>query len=139
MLDPTMAENWKSSCGEWQAVSSRIVSARLKLGEKVGQRGRREPVHGTIVSVYAPTHRVNQEEKDKFYTDLQSQIDGVAEEYILVVVGDFNARVGSSERHEDMWNDVRGYHGVGRIYEAGETLLSWCASMQQPDCDEHHV
>ena len=128
VLDPTMAENWKSSGGEWQAVSSRIVSARLKLGEKVGQRGRREPVHGTIVSVYAPTHRANQEEKDKFYTDLQSQIDGVAEEDILVVVGDFNARVGSSERHEDIWNDVRGYHGVGRINEAGETLLSWCAS-----------
>ena len=35
VLDPTVAENWKSSGGEWQAVSSRIVSARLKLGEKL--------------------------------------------------------------------------------------------------------
>ena len=44
-LDPTMAENWTSSGGEWQAVNSRIVSARLKLGDKAAQRGRREPVH----------------------------------------------------------------------------------------------
>ena len=116
VLDPAMAENWKSSGGEWQAISSRIVSARLKLGEKDVQRGRREPVHGTIVSVYAPTNRASQEEKNELYADLQSVIDGVAEEDVLMIVGDFNARVGSSERkEEDMWNDVRGCHGVGRI------------------------
>ena len=34
VLDPALAENWKSSGEEWQAISSRIVSARLKLGEK---------------------------------------------------------------------------------------------------------
>ena len=66
VLDPTMAENWKSGGGEWQALSSRIVSARLKLGEKDVQRGQREPVHGTIVSVYAPTYRAGQVEKDVF-------------------------------------------------------------------------
>ena len=86
-------------------------------------------MHGTIVSVYAPTNRASQEEKDEFYADLQSVIDGVAEEDVVMIVGDFNARVGSSERQEeeDMWNDVRGCHGVGRINESGEALLSWCA------------
>ena len=67
MLNPTMAKNWKFSGGEWQAISSQIVSARLKLGEEDVQRKRREPVHGTIVSVYAPTNRASQEEKDEFY------------------------------------------------------------------------
>ena len=35
VLDPTMEENWKSSGGEWQAISSQIASARLKLGKKM--------------------------------------------------------------------------------------------------------
>ena len=96
VMDPAMIENWKSSGGEWQAISSRIVSAKLKLGMKDVQRGRREPVHGTVVSVYATTNRASQEEKDEFYADLQSVIDGVAED-VLMIVGDFNARVGSSE------------------------------------------
>ena len=86
-------------------------------------------MHGTVVSVYAPTNQASQEEKDEFYADLQSVIDGVAEEGVLMIVGDFNARVGSSERQEeeDKWNDVLGCHGVGRINESGEALLSWCA------------
>ena len=85
-------------------------------------------MHGTIVSVYAPTNRASQEEKDEFYADLQSVIDGVAED-VLMIGGDFNARVGSSERQEeeDMWNDVRGCHGIGQINESGAVLLSWCA------------
>ena len=45
-------------------------------------------------------------------------IDCVAEEDVLMIVGDFNAKVGSSKRQEeDMWNEVRGCHGVGQINE----------------------
>ena len=96
------------------------------MGEKDVRRGQREPVHGTI-GVYDPTHWAGQEEKDEFYTDLQSVIDGVAED-VLMIVGDFNARVGSCKRQEeDMWNGVRGCHGVGQINKSGEALLSWCA------------
>ena len=98
------------------------------MGEKDVRRGQREPVHGTIVSVYYPTHQAGQEEKDEFYADLQSVIDVVAEEDVLMIVGDFSARVGSCKRQEeDMWNGVRGCHGVGQINESGEALLSWCA------------
>ena len=98
------------------------------MGEKDVRRGQREPVHGIIVSVYAHTHRAGQEEKDEFYADLQSVTDGVAEEDVLMIVGDFNARVGSSKRQEeDMWNGVRGCHEVGQTNESGEALLSWCA------------
>ena len=62
---------------------------------------REDEGNGTIVSVYAPTNRASQKEKDEFYADLQIVIDGVAEEDVLMIMRDFNARVGSSERQEE--------------------------------------
>ncbi len=62
VLDPNMAESWRE-CGEvWSAVSSRIVTARLRSCEKAvarSSRGRSGPV---CERVYAPTHRACQAE-----------------------------------------------------------------------------
>ena len=70
-------------------------------------------------------------EEKKFYSDLQDTLDTASEHDLLLVVGDFNARVGSTEREdrefEDTWNGVKGVHGVGRMNEAGADLLSFCA------------
>ena len=106
-----------------------IVSARLKLGEQVlGQASgyRSQPMHVSVISVCAPTHQASQEEKDVFYEDLQRVVDGIGGDNLLLILGDFNARVGSGERG-DAWEDVLGCHGVGRVNENGEALLSWCA------------
>jgi len=47
---------------------------------------------------------------------------------MLILVDDFNARVGNTPREEDsVWHGVRGYHGVGEMNESGENLLSFCA------------
>ena len=55
-------------------------------------------------------------------------LDGISGSDVLMIVGDFNARVGSGVRGEDdVWNGMRGCHGVGRMNESGEALLSWCA------------
>ena len=111
-----LAERWKSGGEEWKHVSSRIVSARLQLCDRAVGGRRQGPVFGSIVSVYAPTHRASQEDKDKFFADLQGVIDGISGSDVLMIVGDFNARVGSGVRGEDdVWNGVRGCHGVGRM------------------------
>ena len=86
-----------------------FVSARLKLGEKIVWRGQKEPVHGTVVSVYAPTNRASQGKKDEFYGGLQRTINDVAEQDILMIVGDVS-RIGSRER-QDIWTGVQGCHG----------------------------
>ena len=95
VLDPKMSIAWRSSGEEWKAVSSRIVTVRLRFEIS---RGVASPTFATIVSVYAPTHRAPQlqERKDLFYNDLQSAIDSIHKNDILLLVGDFNARVGSS-------------------------------------------
>ena len=43
------------------------------------------------------------------------------------MLGDFNARVGSSSSNEDEWRDVRGPHGIGELNSSGEQLLSFLA------------
>ena len=47
----------------------------------------------------------------------------------MVVMGDWNARVGSSQEGDELWNDVRGKHGVGKMNESGLFLLSFCSTM----------
>ncbi len=86
------------------------------------------PTFLTIVSVYAPMFRASPVEKEQFYSDLQAVVDAVDEQDVLMVVGDFNARVGSSARGGDpVWGGVRGFHGVGKMNEAGGELLTFCA------------
>ena len=84
-------------------------------------------MYGVVMSVYAPTHRASQADKDKFYADVQSVVDGVSPEDVLLIMGDFNARVGSGQVGGDEWDGVRGRHGVGLMNGSGEALLSWCS------------
>ena len=81
------------------------------------------------MSVYAPTFRATAEVNEEFFSDLQATFDGVDEHGVLLIAGDFNARVGSSERGRDVpaWDGVRGFRGVGKSNEAGVDLLSFCA------------
>ena len=51
-----------------------------------------------VVSVYAPMFRASVEQKEQFFSDLQAKLDDVNEHDVLLLVGDFNARVGSSVR-----------------------------------------
>ena len=63
-------------------------------------RRRDKLVYVTVVSVYAPIFIALVEQKEKFFSDLHAKLGGVNEHDVLLVVGDFNARVGSSVRCE---------------------------------------
>ena len=119
-LSPEATKAWRDGGEQWEPVNSRIVTARMKM------KGRK---HLSIVSVYAPTFRSPQQDKDDFYTELQRVVDQVPEDDILVVMGDWNARVGSNQGGDDLWDDVRGKHGLGKMNEAGLFLLSFCSAM----------
>ena len=130
VLDPRTSEAWRGTGGVWKAVSSRVVLARMKLEGRCGERTT-TPCYVSVVSVYAPTHRSSQEKKNEFYADLQQSLDGVHESDVLLLLGDFNARVGSSNKQAvdtcATWYGVRGCHGVGKMNESGKALLSSCA------------
>ena len=62
--------------------------------------------------------------------DLQDTVDAAPSTDVLMLLGDFNARVGSSKDDSDVWQDVRGKHGVGECNAAGERFLEFCAVNQ---------
>ena len=79
--------------------------------------------HATIVSAYAPTMTNPDEVKNKFYDDLDSVISAAPGIDKLILLGDFNARVGTDHQ---TWEGVIGSEGVGQCNSNG-LLLRKCA------------
>ena len=85
------------------------------------------PLEGStlsIISAYAPTLAQSDETKDKFYGELSDAINKVPSSHKLLVMGDFNARVGTDHTS---WENTIGRHGVGNENSNGTRLLSLCA------------
>ena len=85
----------------------------------------------TVVAVYAPTNPPNSTSEavgpsEAFYDQLQSSLFSIPSSD-LVILGDFNAHVGSDV---SSWNSVIGPHSVGECNENGEQLLDFCAGNQ---------
>ena len=74
-------------------VSSRLISARLRAA----------PFNVTIIQVYAPKSGHDDKEADNFYWQLQEIIDQIPKKDILVVQGDWNAKVGRDAQTD--WGD----------------------------------
>ena len=64
------------------------------------------------------------EVKDKFYDDLGSVISAAPRTDKLILLGDFNARVGTDHQ---TWEEVIGSEGVGKCNNNGLLLLRKCA------------
>ena len=77
-----------------------------------------------LVSAYAPTLGSSDETKERFYDDLSIAIKAVPHSHKLLVMGDFNARIG---RDYANWPNVIGTQGVGNENSNGTLLLSLCA------------
>ena len=95
-------------------VSERIVWCRLK--------GRYTNV--MVVQVYAPTEEKTDEEKDEFYGRLGEVVRSTKRHDMLLLMGDFNAKVG---QEDGTWRDVMGVFGVGNRNNNGQRLLEFCA------------
>ncbi|GFS07644.1 craniofacial development protein 2 [Elysia marginata] len=98
--------------------SDRIMSMRLPLDKNQ---------HLTLFSVYAPTLQAEPVEKDSFYSELGRLLTNTLAGDKVLILGDFNARVG---RDSDTWNGILGRHGVGNCKEYGRLLLGFCAEHQ---------
>ena len=79
--------------------------------------------HVTVISAYAPTLTSSDEAQDAFYNELNALVKGVTPSDKLILLGDFNARVGTDCNN---WKGVLGPHGTGQLNSNG-FMLSFCA------------
>ena len=131
-LDRKATEAWKAAGEKWEAVSSRIVLARLKLAgcgqRQPGGSRARSSTFVTVISVYAPTAKAPPRVKQQFIEELQSSLDKVSPSDILILLGDFNARVGKRDVASSLWRETLGIHGFDERNDAGEEFLEFCSS-----------
>jgi len=79
-----------------------------------------------VISAYAPPLYAEQDLKDVFYEELNQVIADipVAYRHHIVVLGDFNARIG---QHDPIWSDIRGQYGLNNEMNSnGQMLLDLC-------------
>lgn len=93
--------------------SERLLTLRLKT-----MAG---PV--TLVSVYAPTLSATPDIKDEFYDQLTATISNIPNKKQLILLGDFNARVGADQ---GWWPCCLGKFGIGKMNDNGQRLLELC-------------
>ena len=67
-------------------ISDRIVVAEFNGNPKV-----------TVVACYSPHNNIMEDEVDKFYNDLRSVVENIPAHNFLLLLGDFNAKLGQSD------------------------------------------
>lgn len=100
---------------EWNPVLSRIISARFETKFQ----------KTAIIQVYAPTNNADEDEKEDFYSSLQTVVNNVPNRDILLVTGDLNAKVGLEGTGRE--SDEIGPHGIGTMNKNGELFANVCA------------
>ena len=74
----------------------------------------------TIIKVYVPTTDAEEAEVDQFYKDLRGLLE-LTKKYVLFIIGDWNAKVGSQETP-----GVTDKFGLGVQNETGQRLTAFC-------------
>ena len=90
----------------------------------------------SIISVYVPTLQASEDTLNSFYGALCSAVTSIPREENLILLGDFNARVG---REHTTW-EALGHHGIGKMNSNGLRLLELCSECNLVICNTffHH-
>ena len=80
-----------------------------------------KPFNLAVIQAYAPTADKPDEEIEEFYEDLEKAYKQVKSTDILVVMGDFNAKIGKGSV-----DSYVGAFGLGSRNERGDRLLDFC-------------
>jgi exonuclease III len=99
--------------------SIKKISERIMKAEFAGNPAT------TLIIVYAPTNDKSQNIKDEFYNDLLKCKNEVPHHNLLLIAGDFNARIGVDSHHANP--RVVGRHAFHETTnENGQKLVDFC-------------
>ena len=94
-------------------LNERIIGIRLNMGK----------TRCGIIQVYAPQQGRSNEEKDRFYEDLQDIFDNMNCRENTIIMGDMNGHVGCDRQGI---RSVIGEFSIGDRNEAGERVIDFC-------------
>lgn len=92
-------------------INERLMTLRLRLSNDQ---------MATAVSAYAPTMNSQDEHKETFFATLDQVLSNVPKEDKVLLLGDFNARVGKDHM---LWKGTFGKEGVGNVNSNRVLLL----------------
>ena len=76
-----------------------------------------------VIQAYASTNNAMDEEKDKFYNQLQDSVASCSSHDMIVVMGDLNIKEGSNNINRE---EVMGKFGVKVMNDNGERSCEFC-------------
>ena len=76
-------------------VQNAILGGNLKNNGKISVHFQGKPFNITVIQVYAPT--TNAKEAEQFYEDLKEALELTSKKDVLLITGDWKAKVGSQE------------------------------------------
>ena len=80
-----------------------------------------KPFNITVIQAYAPTRNTEEAEVEWFFEDLQDILELTHKQDVLLIIGNWNAKVGSQETP-----GATGKFGLGMRNEAGQRLIEFC-------------
>ena len=101
----------------WEAHGPRIVTASF--------RTKKRRINMDVIQCYAPTNDSDEEDKEDFYSRLQTIVQDRPRRNIIIVMGDFNAKIGSNNKG---YEEVMGQQGLGEMNDNGERFADLCAT-----------
>lgn len=104
-----MTKDARKALTAWKPINSRIISATFNTNN------RRVKAH--IIQCYAPTNDPDDEVKARFYDSLNHLLNSIGARDLVILMGDFNAKVGGQNKG---YEAAMGKHGVGIMNENGE-------------------
>ena len=105
-------------------VQNAVLGCNLKKDRMISVRLQGKPFSITVIQVYAPTSNAEETEVEWFYEDLQDLLELTPKKDVLLIIGDWNTKVGSQET-----SGVTGKFGLGMQNEAGQRLKSFAKKM----------
>ena len=112
-----LSKNARQAMIAMQPISSRIIYARFQ-----GQG-----FNLAVIQVYAPTADSSENDIQDFYDNLQKKVDEIDRRDILMIMGDWNAKIGTDR---ETWPSTIGQYGFGVANERGQRLLEFCCTNQ---------
>ena len=79
-----------------------------------------KPFNIMVIQAYAPTSNAEEAEIERYYEDLQDLLELTPQNYVLFIIGDWNAKVGSQETPGET-----GKFGLEVQNEAGQRLIEF--------------